>query len=106
MSDLSPFTIGDARYYVPVDFFTGTLKVNLQNVPGIPQAAGGFAYTDFASRIMNALGTTTNRAVLSLISKQINNIKQRVSLLQVPRNSIPIISQSELWLTLCLGFLG
>lgn len=67
---------------------------------------GGFAYTDFASRIMSALGSTANRAVLSLASGQLNGIKQCVSLLQVAPNWIRNKSLSELCLILYLGFHG
>jgi hypothetical protein len=67
------------QYRVPLNFFTMTLTIDVQNIAG--PAAGGAAYTDFRSRIMNALGSTPNRGVMSLVRHQMNIYKEQVSFL-------------------------
>lgn len=61
---------------MPLDFFTNTLTRNVQGLKR--PAAGGFAYTDYRSRIMNALGSTTNRAIMALVPGQMNIYKEQV----------------------------
>ncbi|KAK4112964.1 glycoside hydrolase family 45 protein, partial [Canariomyces notabilis] len=72
----TPFKMNGVQYLVPLNFFTHTLFhiVNPQAGP----AAGGAPYTDFRSRIMNALGSTQNRAVMSLVRKQMNLMKEQM----------------------------
>ncbi|KAK4041886.1 hypothetical protein C8A01DRAFT_14466, partial [Parachaetomium inaequale] len=76
----TPFTQNGVHYRLPLSFFTSTLTLNLQNMAG--PAAGGAAYTDFRSRIMNALGSTPNRGVMALVRGKMNTIKEQIWLLE------------------------
>ena len=61
---------------VPLNFFTVTLMLDARGQVGA--AAGGFVFTTWQSRIMNAMGTTPNRRILSLAASTLNNLKRMV----------------------------
>ncbi|KAH7124726.1 putative class V chitinase [Dactylonectria macrodidyma] len=63
------------QYRIPLSFFAVTMATPMQGIG--PARGGAILYTPF-ERVMNALGSSKNRDVMTFCIKSMNNIKSRL----------------------------